>query len=680
MHRTRGTGEYALPPSARPGAPDIVTTATTHRPDVQALRGIAVLLVVVYHAWPELLPGGYVGVDVFFVISGYLITGLLLREIEATGKIDFSGFYARRIRRLLPAAALVTATTTLLVWLYQSPLEARDFAPTAIATALYVSNFWFAHLSVDYLQEGLRGNLLLHTWSLGVEEQFYLVWPALIVGATLCLRRAGRRRAIAWMVAGVAVLSFVACIALTATLQSWAFFGLPTRAWELGVGAAATLLDGRARTLGAATQRTLTLAGLLCAVGAGFLLSDQTRFPGYAALLPVAGAFLVITGGAGDAGRKSGVLRLTPLQRLGDLSYSWYLWHWPVLILVAERWPAADRNLMAALGVVLSLGLARLTYAFVENPVRHHAALQTKPARSFLLAAALTLAVLGIAGSMHVAASRGHAAETRQRIEQAARDWPRLYPDKCFAAALESEPPECDYGDPAGRRTIALVGDSHAAQWFPALERIALEHGLRLAVFVKAACPVAAVEPFDAKLRRPYVECTQWREQVFEQLARLRPVLVVAGNSSAYDAFIKRDSAAQAEWQRGLETSLERLGHIADHVVLVRDTPRPGFHVPTCLARALSRGEDPFASCRFARSSAVLPDPVTVERAAVGRHPGVAYVDMNDVVCSEPECPVGRDGVVLYHDTQHLSATLARSLAGEFWNRLPEDVRADLDR
>ena len=637
-------------------------------------------MVVVYHAWPGLLPGGYVGVDVFFVISGYLITSLLLREIEATGRLDFAGFYARRIRRLLPAAALVTATTAMLVWLYYPPLEARDFAPTAVATALYVSNFWFAHLSVDYLQEGLRGNLLLHTWSLGVEEQFYLAWPALMVGAMLCLRRAGTRPAIAWMVAGVSALSFVACVALTATLQSWAFFGLPTRAWELGVGSVATLLDGRARALGAGTRRTLTQAGLLCAIGAGFALSDQTRFPGYAALLPVAGAFLVIVGGAGDAGRGSGLLRLAPLQRLGDLSYSWYLWHWPVLILVADRWPAADRNLVAALGVVLSLGLARLTYAFVENPVRRHAALQARPARSFLLAAALTLGVLGIVGAMHAAASRGHVTDARQRIEQAARDWPRLYPDKCFAAALQIEAPACDYGDPAGARTIALVGDSHAAQWFPTLEQIALEHGLRLAVFVKAACPVAAVEPFDAKLNRPYVECTRWREQVFERLGRLRPVLVVAGNSSAYQAFIERDPGAKAEWQLGLEASIERLGRVADHVVLVRDTPRPGFHVPSCLARALARGEESASSCTFALSGAVLPDSVTVERAAVGRIPRAAYVDMTDAICNEPGCPVERDGVVLYHDSQHVSATLARSLAGEFWRRLPDGVRADLGR
>lgn len=663
-----------------PGASDIVTTATAYRPDVQALRGVAVLLVVIFHAWPKALAGGYVGVDVFFVISGYLITGLLLREIDATGRVDFAAFYARRIRRLLPAAALVTATTTILVWLYRSPLETRDFAPTATATALYVSNIWFALLSVEYLQEDMRGNLLLHTWSLGVEEQFYLVWPALMLLATRCLRRRSTRHAIAAMVAGVSLLSLVACLALTSIQQSWAFFSLPTRAWELGVGAAAALIDARVRMPGRVVRTAVTLAGLACVLAAALLLSGQTRFPGFAALLPVAGAFLVIVGGADDAERTPGVLRLVPLQRLGDLSYSWYLWHWPVLILAAELWSQADPNLVAVAGVVLSLGLARLTYAFVENPVRHHPALQARPRRSFLLAAVLTVVVLGVVGVTYVAASRGHDTAARQRIEQAARDWPRLYPDKCFAAALDTEPPVCEYGDPAATRTIALVGDSHAAQWFPTIERIALEHGLKLSVFVKAACPVAAVEPFDAKLNRPYVECTQWRERVFEQLARLRPVLVVAGNSSAYDPFVRRDALAQAEWQGGLSASLGRLGLVAEHVVLVRDTPRPGFHVPSCLARALSRGEDPSSACTFALSGAVLRGAEEVERAAAQEHPRVAYVDMNDTICSEAGCPVERDGVVLYHDRQHISATLARSLAGEFRERLPPGVQADLDR
>lgn len=652
-----------------------------YRSDVQALRGVAVLLVVAFHAWPSLLPGGYVGVDVFFVISGYLITGLLLREIQTTGRIDFAAFYARRIRRLLPAAALVIATTAIVVaWLY-SPLEAGDFAPTVVVAMLYVSNVWFALLSVDYLQEGLHRNALLHTWSLGVEEQFYLVWPVLIAGSTLLLRRAGTLRAVAATVAGVSALSFVGCLWLTAVQPSWAFFSLPTRAWELGVGAAAALLESRAQTLDAAKRRTVVLAGLLCIVAAGVAFSARTAFPGHAALLPVGGAFLVVLGGAGVAdGKAFGPLRLTALQRLGDLSYSWYLWHWPVLIFIAEAWPAADRNLVAVAGVALSLALAQLTYSAVENPVRYRLLQQARPSRTIALGLMLMIGTVGIVVAGRFASFKAHEADNRQRMAQAARDRPRLYDDKCFAAALDTEPPECIYGAADGRHTVALIGDSHAAQWFPALEGLAAANGLRLAVFVKAACPLAIVAPYDPKLNREYVECTQWREKVFERLARMRPTLVIGGNAAHYEPFIRRDREALQRWKQGLEASLDRLVAVASHVVVIRDTPRPGFHVPGCLARTQSRSGKQAPECPYFLSESLLPDAFEVEQAAMRGRTNVALVDMNDAVCTTQICPVKKDDMVLFHDSQHLSATFARSLAAELWRRLPDAARADLSR
>ena len=650
------------------------------RHDVQGLRGVAVLLVVAYHAWPALLPGGYVGVDVFFVISGYLITGLLLREIEATGRIDFAAFYARRIRRLLPAATLVIATTAVLAALSLSPLEAREFAPTAVAAAVYLSNVWFALLSVDYLQEGLHRNLLLHTWSLGVEEQFYLVWPALIAASMLAFRRAGSRRAVMWMIGGISLSSLVACLWLTFTVQNWAFFSLPTRAWELGAGAAAALLEGRARTAGATTRRVTAFAGLACILAAALAFSGQTRFPGYAALLPVLGAFLVIQAGSTEAGGTMGLLRFGPLQRLGDLSYSWYLWHWPTLILVADLWPAVDRNLVAAAGVAVSLGLARLTYVFVENPVRHHPVLRVRPARTFILALMLTAGTIGIAAAGWFASSGGLESDIRRKMEQASRDRPRLYDDRCFASALDVEPPECIYGAAGGRHTVVLVGDSHAAQWFPAIERLALENGWRLAVFVKAACPLAAVEIFDPKLNRPYVECTQWREKVMQRVAALRPTLVVAANASAYEPFVRRDREAIARWHRGLEESLDRLGQSAGHVVLIRDTPRPGFHVPGCLARAGLRGGKPAAPCTYWLSEATVAEAYEVERAAAEGRPSVSVLDMTPNICASANCPVERNGVVLFHDSQHLSGTFARSLAEPLWQKLPASIRTALAR
>ena len=640
---------------------------------------MAVLFVVVFHAWPGVLPGGYVGVDVFFVISGYLITGLLLREVAATGRVDFAAFYARRIRRLLPAASLVIATSAI-VALNMAPLGAGDVASTAIAAAAYVSNIWFALLAVDYLQEGLHRNVLLHTWSLGVEEQFYLVWPVLIAGAMLLQRRLGVRHAAGWMVTCISALSFLACLWLTVSTPSWAFFGLPTRAWQLGAGAVAALLEDRSSRLAAPARGVLAGAGLLGIAASGLAFSARTPFPGYAALLPVLGAFLVIVAGTARAAHAwPGLSQVPWLQRLGDLSYSWYLWHWPALILLADAWPAADRNLISIAGVAGSLALAALTYVAVENPVRwNRGLLHAAPARTMVLGLLLVAGTIGAVGAARLAALRGEEVENRRRMEQAASDRPRLYDERCFAAAPDTEPPECFYGAANGRHTIALVGDSHAAQWFPALESLAAAHGLRLAVFVKAACPLARVEPYDPKLNRPYTECTQWREKVFLRLAGMRPALVISSSDGFYEPFVRRDREAIRRWQEGLAESLDRLGEVAGHIVLIRDTPRPGFHVPACLARTQTRGGRAATPCPYFLSEAILPDPFVVEQAAVRGRPAAALLDMNDTICATAICPVERGGVILFHDSQHLGATFARSLAGSLWLRLPEAVRASL--
>ena len=278
-----------------------------------------------------------------------------------------------------------------------------------------------------------------------------------------------------------------------------------------------------------------------------------------------------------------------------------------------------------------------------------------------------------------LSATGGREGDVGRRMEQASRDRPRLYEDKCFASALDIEPPECSYGAAGGERTVALIGDSHAAQWFPAVEKLALAHGLKLVVFVKAGCPLATVEPFYDKLNRPYVECTQWREKVFERLARERPILVIGANSSFYDAFVGRDIAAQAQWRQGLEASLDRLGRISAHVAVIRDTPRPDFHVPACLASAHKRGGKSAPACTFPLAESVRPDAVDIERAAA-RRPNVAFIDLTDAICTGGTCRAEGDGVVLYHDSQHLTATFARSLTDALWRQLPDAARADLGK
>ncbi|MCB1792457.1 MAG: acyltransferase, partial [Gammaproteobacteria bacterium] len=313
-----------------------LSRASHYQPDIQGLRALAVILVIFYHSGLPGLPGGYIGVDVFFVISGYLITSLLLRELARNDAISLPRFYARRFRRLLPAATLVLIVTTLTAWFVYSPLALKQFSSSAFATAIYLSNIWFAHLSTDYLAEDTAANPLLHTWSLGVEEQFYLFWPLIMMIAYRVYRSRPAHQRLTVVFVALAAISFALEVWLTSYKQPWAFFGSPTRAWEFAAGGLLAL--GFAR--GALLSRTLATAlgwlGFFLICAAAVLLDRSTPFPGTAALLPVLGASGLIA--AAHTERRIGMsalLATRPLQLIGDLSYSLYLWHWPVFVFLA---------------------------------------------------------------------------------------------------------------------------------------------------------------------------------------------------------------------------------------------------------------------------------------------------------------------------------------------------------
>lgn len=347
------------------------------RPDIQGLRALAVMLVVIYHSGLGWVSGGYIGVDVFFVISGYLITGLLSRELDRSGRIDLRAFYARRIRRLLPAAALVVVATVLIAWNLYGPLEFKTFSASAIATALYVSNGWFAHQSTDYLAEGTDANPLLHTWSLSVEEQFYLIWPFIFVLAARCLKGPARAQRLWLLMVSLFAVSFISAIWLTDHNQPWAFFSSPTRAWEFAVGGMIALWPNGEKRLSPRIAMLAGIVGVLLIAAASFQYDAKTVFPGWAAVVPVIGAALIIASAHHaplvGVGR---VLAAKPIRYIGDISYSLYLWHWPVFVFMAYAVEHVG-PMQSLLGIAISMVLAIVTYVSVENPFRFgHAVLR----------------------------------------------------------------------------------------------------------------------------------------------------------------------------------------------------------------------------------------------------------------------------------------------------------------
>ena len=611
-----------------------------------------------------MLPGGYVGVDVFFVVSGYVISGLLHREIKSTGRLDFTRFYARRLRRLLPAAIFVLSVTMAVFWLIYSPTERQRLASAGLATALYSSNAWFALYSTDYLAGDASSNPLLHTWSLAVEEQFYVLWPFLLWIFATRARAKSRDASLLVGVTVASVASFAAGVVLTRISLPWAFFGSPTRAWEFGVGAIAYLVGRQTRMPNLRTRTLVSGIGILVIIASAATLNAESRMPGFVALFPVGGTALVILGGTGGDSIFTRAISSRPMVWLGDLSYGWYLWHWPLLVAVREVTNPSDVMWAVPVAIVASLILAWAMYHAFENPIRRNRYLTWHPR----MAATAALLLTGISASVLYAEreqARVQASEPAQVAFTRARDdrpW-ILSSDGCHASITQVSIPEhCDFGKADGAATIVLFGDSHAEQWFPALQRVAIDAGVRLVSFTKSGCPSVWVEPYLAAYRRYYHECVEWRELALARIRQLKPQLVVIANSYAYEKFRSvAPNVASDSWANGVDLTLDKLKTIGASALLLRDTPRPGFDVPVCLARAASADARRKDACSFAIGT---PDDARflTEREAAARFDDTV-VDVYPMICPANVCAAVHEGVVKFADTNHLTATYSAMLA-----------------
>lgn len=638
------------------------------RSDIQGLRGIAVLLVVLYHAGLPLAPAGFIGVDIFFVISGFLITGLLAREAETSGRVALLRFFGRRVRRLLPAALVLLLFVCLVsAWLYP-PLEQREIQSAARAAGLYLANVWFAGRAVDYLGGEAESNPMLHMWSLAVEEQFYIVWPLLIAALVAGASAARQHRRLIVGVAMVCLVSLAACVWMTWRSQPIAFFGTPFRAWEFGIGGLASLLGPRLLLLPQAGRNLLAAVGATMMLGSVALLDAGSLFPGWWALLPAGGTALLLAGLHGNQpSLQARLLGCWPLAKLGDVSYSWYLWHWPLLVFAAVRWPQHG-PLLTAGAVLLSLLLAWLSYRWVENPIRTHPALAGRDRQTVVVAVLLALAT-GAVLTWQMAQLAGRSSPAQQRYVAARDDIPAIYPAGCHANFDAVTLPACEFGATGSKTTVVLFGDSHAAHWFPALEQLARQQHWRLVSLTKSSCPSVEVPVFSKAKRRQYHECDQWRAAMWQRIETLQPALLVLANSS-------RHGVPAAEWQRGTASSLGRLKTAGIPTALLIDTPRPGFDVPQCLARADWQGRPQQQACRFQRSAVAADDAAiaAAERAAVAASGHGRVLDLTRAICPDEQCSVFSAGQVHYSDNNHLTAGFSRQLAPALQQALQDAI------
>jgi peptidoglycan/LPS O-acetylase OafA/YrhL len=663
---------------------------STTRQDVQGLRGVAVAMVVAEHARLA-LPGGFTGVDVFFVISGFVITTVLLRDLD-NGTFGFRRFWSRRARRLLPAAAVVLVSTAVGTAFLLSPFGTQQQAGgTGAAAALGLGNVALYAISADYFSEHVQLNPYLHTWSLGVEEQYYLVFPVLVLVAFRLGR--SRRGVLAWMLLGVVLVSFAlsAIVSSSAVLPGisspaqFSFYMPVTRAWEFAVGALVAVATSRSvqqHRPGGLPARWATLAtaaGLTAIAVSALTITEGVPWPGSLAALPVLGTALVLWGGA-RPNPVSAALSVLPLRRLGDVSYSLYLWHWPLLVFARRLWPNDPRAVVVAIGAALALAV--LTTRYVETPFRAGSGPPSwrelrAPAVSVL--AGMTTSAIVLGGSLVSWWSPPVRAAADQLLAR-----PAGY-DTCLSTVPVSERDlrPCTWGDPHGE-PIYLLGDSNAQQFTEAVRSAAEASGRRVVVATWGGCPFVDVglrritDPLKGQECRRYVaDTTAWLA------TQERGTVVLAASSEMVlgpdDAFtgpdetmLRRPREKAALWGDRLAARITGLASAGFDVVLVRTPPhflggpRDFWHPVQCQDRVVFT--DP-AGCAVSVPLTAVERRQRLIRQAEQRAldaTGVRQVDITDDVCRDGVCTTFRAGTWLYRDGLHIAPGFSAELASRF--------------
>ena len=595
---------------------------------IQGLRALAALLVVIFHA--RLVPGGFIGVDIFYVISGYLITGLILREIEKTGTLDLQNFYQRRIKRLLPTSVFVLFVTAI-VGMFVLPAITRDaLGRDLFAAATYISNYLFAWWQNDYQNLNATPSPFIHYWSLAVEEQFYVVWPIFI----LFLSRYGKR-AVLYGVATSSALSLLLSIYQTQTSPIWAFYSLPTRAWELGVGALLLFIPEHFWK-----NRFIPWVGMIGIAVAALKFDENTAFPGINAMLPV-GATALLIGSIAIWPRFFNDLSNNRLsQWLGAISYPLYLWHWPALVLPSSALGRPLRIRERIFCILLTIILAHFTSKYIEQPIRHKKIARKKIYLFFAATTAASLVaglfITSTASSMITVKGTNYKFNLIDVMEK-----PAVYADNCHSNYGEIISGECIYGDKTSKKTIVLYGDSHAAQWFPALEQLAIDRAYKLVSLTKSACPSVDVPRADQGAYKN-IHCEKWRDYAIDRIRQLRPEAVIMSSFQYFNP-PKGYPSENKWWKDGQVRLLNSLRGLSDHLIYISDTPRPLRDIPNCLA---SRD---LKSCN------------TTEETPVKIIDGFQKIDPNPWLCAQ-QCPAIQDGYVVYRDASHISVVAALAL------------------
>lgn len=604
-------------------------------PQIQALRALAAILVLLFHA--ELVGGGYIGVDIFYVISGYLITGLIVREIEESGSLNFRAFYLRRIKRLLPTSFTILMVTALTAWYFYPGTMRDELGRHIFAAAVYVSNFLFAFWQMDYQNLNAIPPVVVHFWSLAVEEQFYIFWPVIVLAAF----KFGGRKNLFKVIGAITALSFLFSLYLTEASPIWAFYSLPTRAWELGIGALLLAIPKKYKL-----SVAYPWIALLLITYASFFYTDKTPFPGTAAIAPVIGTAAAIASISSWPRILNFFSNLRVTQWLGEISYPLYLWHWPLLVIPMVYLGRGLNMYERALAIIGTLLLADLTHRYIEQPLRHISLSPKKIVSGAVIASLIAtgtgLAISASANNM-ITLSSGESYSLEEIMVK-----PQVYLDDCHVNNGETVSGDCTYG-PVSENKVVLFGDSHAAQWMPVLEELAYKKNFQLISLTKSACPAAAVLKVESGEYKN-ADCSKWRENSIARIQALKPMAVIVSGMQHFE--MPSGYSSRAEWWReGQAKTFAGLRGSSEHIIYISDTPHPLRDIPSCIAAG-----------RIDKCNATEPSEAIFSA-------GWKQINPTSWFCAQ-NCPAIIDGVVAYRDASHISVLMSKKVEPQLLSTL----------
>ena len=641
-----------------------------HRPDIQGIRAIAIILVVLAHAKVPGFNGGFVGVDVFFVLSGYLITGILIREYEQTGSIRYTEFLSRRLRRLLPALFLVLAVTMLSAIVLLTEYELKQQTASLAYASTWTSNIFFTFSTQNYFSELQTRDLFLHSWSLGVEEQFYLFWPVLLFLvlnlSAWKVPRDGSRSRLMWALAVLFISSLALSLYWAQVQPLWSFYLMPSRIWQFALGAIAyawttnTDRDGVSSMLLNSVSGGGGLIGVVLVTGSAVLMHSNMTYPGYWAMFPSVGAALLLLAGSRDTVQGiSKIISHPTMVWVGDRSYSLYLWHWPVLVLGfyfgGQGYPVEAAGLVS-----ISLLLSALSYRFVELPFWKGRWSRAAPARTIAVSALLMLTVSIVAPAPLDSIYFSGDNREKEEVNQAHDDRPVIYSLGCDSWFASAKLQPCIIGPINAKRTVVLFADSIGAQWYSLLPEIFGSPEWRLIVLTKSSCPIVDEDYFYSRIGKVFSICTEWRNESMKYLSSVKPDIVFLGSDTSY-------GFSEKQWTEGSARMFHKLSSITKHVIAIPGTPELDFDGPSCLQRNIDRQEigknsgDLICGKRITDSAQANIVARYLEQAA-SRFRSVSILNLNDIVCPDGYCSAQTSkGITVYRDAKHLTDTFVRA-------------------